>query len=217
MNNPPANESGKPPVIGVVGAVCSGKSTVARMMAREGFEHIDADALAHEVLNRPGTKRTLKDAFGETIFREDGSVDREALSRIVFAGPEELRKLNRIVHPPVLEEIKERVQRATGPVVLDAALLLETHLHRQCCDLLVYVDTPEHLRKRRAEKERGWESEELHRRESAQLPLEEKKAKADLTIRNDRTEEKLRQNVKELIEQIRQIFTEFSVPCPNDS
>ncbi len=198
---------GHAPVIGLVGAVCSGKSTVARMMARQGLEVIDADRVGHEVLERPGVKRALREAFGPDIFGPDGAVDRARLGRLAFGCKDRLERLNAIVHPPMLREIERRVRQARKgaagrAVVLDMALLIETGLHKRCCDLLVFVDAPVGERQARAARARGWSAQEVRQRDAAQTVAGLKKQQADYVIVNSDTVQELQKAVRVLMDRI---------------
>lgn len=187
-----------PPVVGILGGICSGKTTVARLLAERGFELINADRIGHEMLGHPEIQSELQQVFGEGIFDENGQIDRQILARTVFDEQDRIEQLNAIVHPPILDEVEERIEHATQPVVLDAALLVEKGLHEKCCDLLVYVDAPARLRRKRAEEERNWEPEEIRRREKRQIPPERKRRMADIVITNDGTKTELKQKVQRL-------------------
>jgi len=196
-------------VVGLLGAVAAGKSTVARIMVEAGAQLVDADVIAHEVLARPEVKRSLERSFGRGVFTPEGRVDRAKLARVVFGpdaeGREQRERLNAIVHPPVLEEIAKQVREARGRevalVVLDAPLLMEKGLERHC-DMLVFVEASEALRAERAQKERDWAGAEVSRRDAAQIPAPAKKQKADLVIQNAGTKEELRTAVRSLVQQI---------------
>jgi dephospho-CoA kinase len=202
-------------VVGIIGAVASGKSAVARLMQQEGAVLIDADAIAHDVLERPDIKQKLKREFGMAVFAPDGSVDRKRLGSMVFDEPEaqKLReRLNAIVHPPILKEIDDRLSRAReklakdgGVVALDAPLLIETGLDAQC-DALVYVDVPDEVRRDRAMSKRGWNAKELARRDAAQTDAAVKRTKAHFVVQNAGSMEQLRDTVSNVVNQIKSHF-----------
>lgn len=204
MSSPESSEQTRPPVVGILGGICSGKTTVARMLAERGFDLIDADRIGHEVLGRPEVKRRLREEFGPEIFRADGRVQRPTLARRVFGNSERTEKLNSIVHPPILEEIDRRIRRADRPVVLDAALLVEKGLHEKCCDLLVFVDAPRQERLRRARRERGWDARELQRRENTQISPASKRQYADIVIDNSGSQAELERRIDQLNQSIRE-------------
>ena len=180
-------------VVGLAGGVGSGKSTVAGILIEEGAQGIDADALGHQVLDLPRVRAALARDWGEGIL-QGGRVDRAALARLAFRSRKSVDRLNRRVHPEILREIRRRIARARGWVVLDAALLFETGADA-LCDRVVFVSAPRELRARRT-RARGWGPGELRRRERFQFPVAYKKKKADYVIDNtgpkSRTEEQVR-------------------------
>ena len=173
-----------PVVIGLLGGVASGKSTVAGLFAAHGLLHVDADALAREVAAEPAVLAAVAAAFGPEV-TAGGRLDRAALAQRVFADPAARRRLEAILHPPIRTRILERLAaaRAAGTsVLLDVPLLLENGLIEHC-DVVVFVEVDAAERRRRAAA-RGWAADELDRREAAQASLAEKRARADHVIDN---------------------------------
>jgi len=174
---------GKRVLIGLTGNIATGKSTVARMLARLGATVIDADAVAHEVM-RPGTPvhAAVVAAFGRAVVGEDGEIDRARLGGLVFADPEALARLERIVHPAVIEEVGRRIAKSpTRVVVVEAIKLIEAGMADGCDSLWVTTCPPE-LQVRRLMADRGLSREEAELRVQAQSPQEEKIARADVVI-----------------------------------
>jgi dephospho-CoA kinase len=134
--------------IGLTGPIGCGKSTVAAWLAELGAEVIDADDVAREVTG-PGLPATeaIAATFGEDLLRPDGSLDRAALGRIVFADPEALRRLEAIVHPAVRPVILERLRAATAAgataVVVEAIKLVEGGLAELCDEVWLVTCTPD--------------------------------------------------------------------------
>ena len=189
-------------IVGLAGGVGSGKSTVARLFRKmkRSARILDADVLGHRVLSRPEIRRALADAFGPEILDGRG-VDRRALAKAAFGSPAAVKRLNRIVHPAILDEIRAVIGRTRGWLILDASLLFETGLDA-LCDRVVYVDAPLAIRRRRARVARGWPPGELERRERFQWRPARKRARADDVIDNAgpvaRTERQIRNIVREL-------------------
>ncbi|MBQ3389342.1 MAG: dephospho-CoA kinase [Thermoguttaceae bacterium] len=177
-------------VIGVVGGIASGKSRVCRELAARGAKWINADEIAHEVLKREPVKEQIRGHWGSAVFR-DGEIDRGRLAEAVFAEGDaaSAERLNAIVHPQIAEEIRSRLvsyqSQKAGLILIDAPLLFETGLD-SLCEQILFVDADFSTRTKRAAL-RGWNREELLRRQARQLPLEEKKARADLFIDNNGT------------------------------
>jgi len=182
-------------VIGIMGAIASGKSTLAREFGRLGAKVVDADKIGHQVLERPETKRKVRATWGDTVFNDDGTVDRKRLGEIVFRDQRELERLSAIVHPPILEALRQEVAASDVPVVLDAALLDEFTL-TALCDHLVFVQASDSVRRERAARQRHWPPDEVQRRESFQNPKEAKREKADFVIENDGDLGQLRRNAE---------------------
>ncbi|MBL9078359.1 MAG: dephospho-CoA kinase [Planctomycetes bacterium] len=173
-----------PVVIGLLGGVASGKSTVAARFAAHGLRHIDADALARDVAARPAVLAEVAAAFGPEAVA-GGRLDRAALAARVFADPAARQRLEAILHPPIRARILADLAaaRADGvSVLLDVPLLLENGLIDQC-DVVAFVDVPAAERQRRAAA-RGWPPGELERREAAQAPLATKRARAQHVLDN---------------------------------
>ena len=188
-------------VIGIVGGIGSGKSRVASLLCDRGAVGIDADRIGHDVLGRGAVKKKLIRRWGRAIIGNDGQVLRREIARRAFSDPTELHALNRIVHPPLLAEIRRRLSRARREgcraAVLDAALLLEFDLDR-LTDLVIFVDTPHAVRLSRVSGHRGWDGEELTRRESHQIPLSTKAARADIIVNNHSSIDPVRRQVAHL-------------------
>lgn len=187
-------------VLGIVGGVASGKSTVAAEFARLGAVVLDADESAHRALQEPDVKAALVERWGEEILAADGSVDRAAVAAKVFGTADaegERRFLEGVVHPRVRKDLEAQMQelsaQGVGVVVLDVPLLVEVGWE-DMCDVVYFIDVSRSERLRRA-RERGWSDEDFSRREAAQASAREKRAAADRVITNDGSLEDLRQQV----------------------
>jgi len=202
-------------VVGMLGAVASGKSTVARLLAQcarargRDATVIEGDSIGHEVLLLPEVRQRLRREFGEEICGPDGAVARDRLAQMVFGAPERLKTLNAIVHPVIIDTIDQRIHSAAraakgegAVVVLDAPLLIETGLDQRYCDRMVFVDASGQARAGRVESQRGWDAAELARRDAAQVPSEAKRQLADFVIDNDGEESDLRGPVEEVMDQM---------------
>ncbi len=176
------------PVIGIVGGIGAGKSAAAKAFAELGALVVDADEIAHVVLDWPDVKERIEKTFGAGVLK-DGRVSRQALSKIVFADDALLRQLNAIVHPAVIGESRRIIDAAARDadckaVILDAPLIFETGL-QGLCDVIVFVDADENTRKRRLFEGRGWDEAELERRQKFQDSLIYKRQQADYTVDNN--------------------------------
>jgi dephospho-CoA kinase len=190
-------------VVGLVGGIGSGKSRVALALARRGARIIRGDDLGHEALRQGKIKHHVVSEWGIELLDETGEVNRRKLGNIVFADPAQLRRLEQLVHPWIKDRIRQEVDAAAQDpavrlIVLDAAIMLEAGWDG-VCDRLVFVDCPTEERLRRLTEQRGWRAEEVPAREAAQLPLTEKRAKADDVVDNSATPEDLERQVDALL------------------
>lgn len=204
---------GSVPVIGLIGAIGSGKSQVASLLKARGVIVIDADALGHEALEQPDICRRLIERFGPKVTRGGNEpvgnscrIDRQALGAIVFADPSARHDLEAIVHPEIRRRceliLNREIAAARAPaIVLDAALLLEAGWD-DLCDVVVFVDAPRALRLRRVMEGRGWTDAMLAAREAAQWTDEAKRGGSDNVLRNDSTLEELEHNVEALFHRL---------------
>ncbi|MCA9195221.1 MAG: dephospho-CoA kinase [Planctomycetales bacterium] len=183
----------RPFVIGLVGGIASGKSSVAHALVELGAVLIDADEIARRVTDLPLVLQQLCREFGDSILTPEGKLNRKSLAALVFGDQEgnqqQRLRLEDIVHPLVKQDIcctLAHFQSLPVPplaIILDIPLLIETGWESSC-DFIIYIDTPRSSRIRRAN-ERGWSEEELLRREHSQLPLEEKRKSATHIFPND--------------------------------
>ncbi len=191
-------------VIGLTGGIGSGKSTVAEMLRELGAHVIDADRVAHEVYE-PGTEgwEAVVAAFGRDVIGPDGRIDRKKLAGIVFSDPEALGRLNRIMHPLVDRELRRRLQALRdqnhpGPVVVEAALLIEAGWHTLTDEVWLVVAPSETVRQRLIE-QRRMEPTDVDARRSAQLPDEARKPYAHVVLDNSSTLAALRGQVQQAL------------------
>ena len=185
--SPPTSDRRDRPVIGLVGGIGAGKSTVARAFALLGCVVSDSDRDAKAALDEPDTRDRIVAALGQGLLDGDGRIDRARLATRIFGDAEARRTLESIVHPRV--HARRAAAFAAAPasdpaLVIDAPLLLEAGLDA-ACDAVVFVDCPREERLRRVREHRGWDEAELARREAAQLPLDAKRARADHVVVND--------------------------------
>ena len=194
------------PIIGLCGGIGAGKSVVAHEFERLGGLLIDSDELNHEVLSRPEVARTLREWWGDEVVWADGRVDRSGVAEVVFGDPAQKQRLESLVHPLIAALREDIITTGIGDprvtaIILDSPLLLESNLDRMC-HAVVFVEAGESQRLRRLHETRGWDMEELRRRERWQLPLPEKRARSRFAISNEGTIGQLRSQVKGVFEQV---------------
>jgi dephospho-CoA kinase len=192
---------------GLTGGIASGKSAVAALLREMGFPVLDADSVAHKLIEpgQPAREEILQE-FGADLAGTDGRIDRAKLGAIVFADPSRLAKLNAILHPRVeqimlnqYEEWKRSGVRDAG--FMEAALLVEAGFVSKLDGLVVAWCEPEQQLERL--KARGMSELDAKRRIAAQLPLEEKLRLATYTIDCSGTMESTRAQVRALAAKLR--------------
>ena len=190
-----------PTVIGLVGGIASGKSSVAAHFSSErSTTVVDADVLARRVLGQPAVKTALDRRFPGMLAK--GSLDRQKMASHVFSRPGELAALEAILHPPIGRALRAAIRRArTAYVLVDAPLLLETGLGT-LCDWVVYVACPARTRRRRASTTRGWSEAEHRSREARQWSLRSKRAASDLIVDNGSSPERCRRDVRRAVDRM---------------
>ena len=189
--------------IGLTGSLGTGKSTVTQMLRGLGWIVLDADQLAHEALGPQADtfQRVLQD-FGQDLVGVDGHIDRKKLSQLVFGKPDQLEKLEKIIHPYVRARVASERQRLTsaGTIALfyDVPLLFEKNMQKDFDEVWV-VSCSAEIQRRRLREGRGWSDEEIDRRLKHQLPLDQKVKMADVVIDNNGDKEKLLKVVESLL------------------
>jgi dephospho-CoA kinase len=191
-----APDPAQPFVLGVVGRAGSGKSTVAAALAADGARVIEADRIGHQVTDHdPEVRAALIAEYGPGVYRGDGALDRAQVAARVFRDRAARDRLDRLTHPRIRRRITEEIRRLAeggfrGVVVVDAALMLEWGLERECHAVLAVV-APEPTQIARLVRARGWSEEEARRRLAAQRSNEAFAAAADVTLENRGTEAEL--------------------------
>ena len=173
--------------VGLTGGIGAGKSAVARLLTEHGAVVVDADAIAREVvgLGTEGLAAVLAE-FGPDVRAPDGSLDRPALAKVVFADADARGRLNAIVHPLIAARRAELVDAAPPDAVLvdDIPLLVENNLAGEF-DLVVVVAATDQVRIDRLVADRGMAEAEVRSRMAAQATDDERAAAADVLISND--------------------------------
>jgi dephospho-CoA kinase len=190
-------------IAGLTGKYCAGKDRVARLLERRGFSVIDVDALGHDALRTEAPR--VAAAFGGSVMRSDGSVDRKALGKIVFSDPRALAALESIVHPVMVEKVRGLVSAARGDVVVNAAILHHMGLHR-LCDAVICVTAPRALRLARAMRRDGLSVRAAAARIRSQkgiCPQSNDPPVDTYTVRNWGTARSLERRVSRLVSRVR--------------
>ncbi len=190
-------------LIGITGGIASGKTEVALLFQKLVAEILSGDEIGKDVVEKnPQLLKKLVKAFGKEILTSKKRLNRKKLGKIAFSSPSLTEKLNRIVHPFLLENLKEKIESLRKKsdkkiVVVDAALIVEWGLQKKL-DYLVLVDCSKEKRVKRLIKQRGYTRKEAEQRIKAQLPETRKRKHADFVIRNQGSLRDLRGRAKVL-------------------
>jgi dephospho-CoA kinase len=200
-------------VLAVTGGIATGKTTVSKLLEELGAPHIDFDLIARQVVE-PGTPALNKivEYFGKQVLREDGTLDRKKLSKIVFRDIEQRKKLERITHPAILEEFLKQIsaiakQDPNAIIQVSVPLLIELNLQYMFDKILVvYASTEQQVA--RLCKRDGISKEEAANILKSQVPINEKVGYADFVIQNDSSPAETRRQIKDLWQTLKKIQKE---------
>jgi dephospho-CoA kinase len=192
-------------MIGLLGGVASGKSTVSAIFAEHGLGVLDADRAGHESLRLPHVMESIRNRWGAEVFGPDDQIDRHKLAKIVFqpgeAGVRERKFLEHLLHPEIALRLMQEANRMAAAgvtcMVLDAAIMIEAGWN-EWCDKLVFIDVPRTIRMARA-LARGWKEEDFIAREAAQESLDFKRKRADVVIDNSGSTEQTRAQIERFL------------------
>jgi dephospho-CoA kinase len=195
------------PLIGVIGGIASGKSTVAAEFAKLGCAVIDADVIAHELLREDAVRDEVARLLGPGVLNARGNLDRRQLAGIVFADTAKLDALNKVIHPRVLQRTEELIAQYNQDshvkaIVLDMPLLVEVGWADRC-DRVVFVECDRERRIERARRKGLLEGGEIEIRENSQISLDRKAKLADSIVDNN-------SDVSALARQIKEIFSDIA-------
>ncbi|MBN1512943.1 MAG: dephospho-CoA kinase [Phycisphaerae bacterium] len=190
----------------MAGGIGAGKSTVARIACELGGCVIDSDRIARAEMNDPAVVALMRQWWGDSICRPDGSVDRAWIAETVFRDAAERARLEALIHPRVAVRRRDQMAAARSDpavrlIVLDSPLLFEAGLAGEC-DAIVFVDADRGVRRARVQATRGWSEQEFDRREKVQDPLDSKRCRADYVVDGNSELDELRRQVKNLISRI---------------
>ena len=191
-------------VIGLTGGIGTGKSEAARHMVSLGAALIDADVVGHEAYTPHAEAwQRVVEAFGEGILQPSGEIDRRSLGAIVFSDPEQLARLNGIMHPLMARMVQERIEalEAEGAkvVVVEAALLFEAGWDSLVQEVWV-TDSSEDAVIHRLSQRNGMSEEEARKRLDSQMSRAERLGRADVVIDNSGDVAEMRETISELWE-----------------
>ncbi len=189
-------------IIGITGGIGAGKSTVLSVLEKNfGARTIMADEIGHRAL-LPGTGvcEQIREIFGEDFLKEDGSANRDALAKEVYSDDAKRQRLNELIHPFVLDEIRRQLKAWQGEplIVLETAILFETGCDK-LCDAVWGVVADKEIRIQRLIRSRGYSREKAEVIMSKQLSDEQWSERCDRLIDNNGNEKKILIQIQELL------------------
>lgn len=194
-------------IIGLTGPVGSGKTAVAKLFSRHRYSRIDADGIGHQLFKKNTIiYKKIINAFGNKILGKNSNIDRKKLGEIVFNEDKKLRKLNSIMHPLIINEIKNNVKKikqecgSKAKIIVDAPLLLETKAKNLVDKIIVVKCSKENILKRN----RKFTRQQIERILKAQMPLKEKLKYADFVIDNNKDLNDLEKQVENIVQKLNQ-------------
>ena len=192
-------------IVGLTGGIVSGKTTVSLMFKDLGAKIIDVDKLGHSVIlpHKPAWKKIFK-LFGKDILKNDLTINREKLGKIVFANQALLEKLNKITHPEIIKLVKKKINSERAKtnhqgkiLMIDAALIYETKINR-LMDKIIVVYIEEDAQIKRLSKRNNLSKDEALQRVKSQMPMKEKIKMADYVIDNNGKLGKTKEQVEKI-------------------
>ncbi|OFT29711.1 dephospho-CoA kinase [Corynebacterium sp. HMSC08F01] len=192
--------------VGLTGGIGSGKSTVARMLADEGFPVVDADQIAREIME-PGSPvlAQVAEVFGEDLIDDTGALNRAELAKRAFSSTEQTEKLNALTHPAIRAESNRRFDEAekagARAVIYDMPLLVDLGLHHDM-DMTVVIDVDVDERVRRLVDKRGLTEADARARIAQQVDDDTRRAAADIVVDNNGPLEALAAQVEKVVRMI---------------
>jgi len=190
--------------IALTGGIATGKSSVSKIFTEEGFTVIDADTIAHQVLDKAANE--VAELFGREVLHANG-VDRKTLGAIVFNDTGKRKRLESLLHPLIYNEILRLSQiedKKKKPYLIDIPLFFETGRYNIRNIIVVYASRSQQIE--RAIQRDKLSKEEILRRISAQIDIEEKRYKATYLIDNSEDETQLYQESLRVIDEIKKDF-----------
>lgn len=192
-------------ILGLTGGIGSGKSTVSKIFSSMGIKVFDADLIAKDILETEQVKEEIKEKLGkEFIEFKDNTIDKELLKKEVFNNPKKLKKLNKIVHPKVLDVYKKtyiKFKDKKELVIFDVPLLFEVNLEKYC-DKVMVVDIDLKIQIERIRNRDNIDIDLINKIIATQMSREERNMKADILIKNNGTLEELKEKIEQTIKDI---------------
>jgi dephospho-CoA kinase len=198
-------------LIGLTGQSGAGKSLVSDIFKQNGFAVVDADLCAREAVE-PGSEclTEIAEIFGEKVINADKTLNRKALAEIVFSEKGELKKLNAVMHPFILDIVCKKISKLQNEgyrfIILDAPTLFESKAD-DICDRVISVTAKEDIRKKRIAERDNISEEAIEKRFKSQHSESFFIKHSDFVIRNNNSIDELTKKTNEVAEKIKKFHT----------
>lgn len=193
--------------LGLTGGIATGKTTADDYFRKRKIPIIDADMVAHQLMQKGRKSYTaIVNNFGNSILDDHQEIDRKKLGQIVFTDPQQLARLNKITHPIIRQEIISQMDQfqkcGTKLVILDVPLLFESNYQKLCNSVLVVTTSPE-LQLQRLQARNNLNKSAAMRRIDSQMDLSKKEAMADFVVQNNTTINDLEEKLARVLDKIK--------------
>ena len=192
-------------ILGITGSIGSGKTTIAKLFSKHWYNRIDADEIGHNIIKKDSAVyKKIINEFGNKIIGKNKNIDREKLGNIVFNNDNKLKKLNSIMHPIIIQNIKNEIKKIKKQchgkikIVIDAPLLLETETKNLVDKIVVVKCNKKNILKRN----KKYPKQKIEKILKSQMPLDEKIKRTDFVIDNSKDLKHLEKQVKKVIKMI---------------
>ncbi len=191
-------------ILGLTGGIATGKTTVAKLFEARGADLIDTDIIAKNVLTNPTTLKELRSVFGHTVF-DDETLNRKKLAQVIYSSDDLRKSLNAIVHPKVKKRVKDKLKilqsNDDSLIVIEVPLLFEAGFD-DLCDKTLVVYTSKAIQLERLMDRDSINREYAQKKINAQMPLEDKKKRADYLIDNSKSKEDTLEQVDAILKKV---------------
>lgn len=201
----------EPLIIAITGGIGCGQTSVAKFFQQWGARVINADRMAHQVVNQDAdVKQEIKKVFGNNVYYRNGKLKRKLVGKLVFEDESKLNRLNKIVHPRMVASIIDAIEEARDkkryPIIaLDAALIFELNLEHMFDEIVVVAAKMKHRIARISERD-GLSEKEIRERIARQIPIEDKCQWSNLVIHNNGDLSDLEQRSRKVYDRLMHIY-----------
>ncbi len=193
--------------IGLTGGIATGKTTAAEILRARGYPVVSADGIARQVVE-PGEEgaRALLSLLGPAYFDRGGALLRDKLAAYIFSDSQRRQEVESVLHPLIQARVQREKQQLLGQgaqvAFYDVPLLFEKNLEDRF-DKVLLIYAAESLQRERLQQRESWTADQIEARLAAQIPIDQKRQRADYVIDNSGTLEELEQALEEFLKELK--------------